>query len=41
MNNIKMDLRETGWSGMDWMDLTQNKDKWRAVVNMAMNLQFP
>jgi hypothetical protein len=35
-NNIKMDLRETGWSGMDWIDLAQDRDQWRAVVNTVM-----
>jgi hypothetical protein len=33
-----MDLREIGWSGMDWIDLTQDKDRWSALVNMVMNL---
>jgi hypothetical protein len=41
VNNIKMELRETGWGGMDWADLTQDKDQWRALVNMVMNLQAP
>jgi hypothetical protein len=36
---IKMDLREIGWDGMDWIDLVQ--DQWKAVVNTAMNLQVP
>jgi hypothetical protein len=36
--NIKMDLREIGWGGMDWIDLAQNRDQWRALVNMIMNL---
>jgi hypothetical protein len=40
-NNIKMDLRETRWGGMDWIDLPENKDQWRALVNMVMNLQVP
>jgi hypothetical protein len=34
-----MDLREIGWEGMDWIDLAQNKDQWRALVNTAMNLR--
>jgi hypothetical protein len=38
VDNIKMDLRETGWDGMDWIDLTQDKDQWRALVNTVMNL---
>jgi hypothetical protein len=36
-DNIKMDLKETGWGGMDWIDLAQD----RAIVNMVMNLQVP
>jgi hypothetical protein len=38
-NNIKMDLREIGWGGMDWIDLAQDRDQWRALVNMVMNLR--
>jgi hypothetical protein len=41
VNNIKMDLREIGWGGMDWIDLSQDRDPWRALVNTAMNLQVP
>jgi hypothetical protein len=33
MNNIKMDLREIGWDGMNWIDLAQDRDQWRALVN--------
>jgi hypothetical protein len=33
VNNIKMDLREIGWGGMDWIDLAQDRDQWRALVN--------
>jgi hypothetical protein len=40
VDNIKMDLREIGWLGMDWIDLAQDKDHWRALVNTVMNLQF-
>jgi hypothetical protein len=40
-DNIKMDLREVGWGGMDWIDLAQNKDRWRAVVGAVMNLRVP
>jgi hypothetical protein len=36
-----MDLREIGWGGMDWIDLTQDRDQWRALVNTVMNLQVP
>jgi hypothetical protein len=39
--NIKMNLRETGWYGMDWVDLAQDRDQWRALVNMIMNLWAP
>jgi hypothetical protein len=41
VDNIKMDLREIGWDGMDWIDLAQDKDQWRAVVNTVMNLRVP
>jgi hypothetical protein len=33
-----MDFREIGWGGMDWIDLTQDRDQWRALVNTVMNL---
>jgi hypothetical protein len=36
-----MDLREIGWGGMDWIDLTQYRDQWRALVNTVMNLRVP
>jgi hypothetical protein len=32
-----MDLRERGWDGIDWTELAQDKDQWRALVNMVMN----
>jgi len=35
-----MGLQEVGWGGMDWIDLAQNRDRWRALVNAAMNLRF-
>jgi hypothetical protein len=38
---MKLDLRETGWDGMDWIDLAQNMDQWRALVNTVMNLPVP
>jgi hypothetical protein len=41
MNNIKMDLRQIGWDGMDWIDLVHDKDQWRALVNTVMNLRVP
>jgi hypothetical protein len=40
-DNIRMDLREIGWGGMDWIDLAQDRDKWRALVNTVMNLRVP
>jgi hypothetical protein len=41
VDNIKMDLKETGWDGMDWIDLAQNRDQWRAPVNAVMNRRVP
>jgi hypothetical protein len=38
-NDFKMDLREIGWGGMDWIDLHQDRDQWRAFVNTIMNLR--
>jgi hypothetical protein len=35
-NNIKMDLREIGWDGMDWIDLAQDRDQWKALVNFRV-----
>jgi hypothetical protein len=40
-NNIKMDVREIGWDGMDWFDLAQEGGKWRALVKTVMNLRVP
>jgi hypothetical protein len=37
MDNVKMDLREIGWDGMDRIDLAQNRDHWRALVNTVMS----
>jgi hypothetical protein len=41
MDNIKMDLLEIGWGGVDWIGLAQDRDKWRALVNAVMNLRVP
>jgi hypothetical protein len=41
MDNIKMDLREIGWNVMDLIDLPQDRDQWRALVNGMMNLRVP
>jgi hypothetical protein len=41
VDNIKMDLREIGWVGKDWIDLAQERDPWMALVNMVMNLCVP
>jgi hypothetical protein len=38
VDNIKMDLTEIGWDGVEWIDLAQDRDQWRALVNTAMNL---
>jgi hypothetical protein len=41
LDNIKMDLREIGWDDMDWSDLAQDRDQWRALVTAVMNLWVP
>jgi hypothetical protein len=41
VDNIKIDLREMGWDGMDWIDLAQDRDQRRALVNTVMNLRVP
>jgi hypothetical protein len=41
VDNIKMDLRDIGWDGRDWIDLAQDRDQWRALINTVMNLRVP
>jgi hypothetical protein len=41
VDNIKMDLRDIRWDGMDWIELAQDRDQWRALVNTVMNHHVP
>jgi hypothetical protein len=41
VDNVKMDLREIGWDGMDWIDLAQDRNQWSALANTVMNLRVP
>jgi hypothetical protein len=41
MDNIDTDLREIGWGVMDWIDLIQDREQWRALVNTVMKLRIP
>jgi len=38
---IKMNLREVGWGGMDWIDMVQDRDSWQALANAEINLRVP
>jgi hypothetical protein len=40
-DNIKTGLKEVGWTGMDWVDLAQDRDRWWTLVNAVMNLRVP
>jgi hypothetical protein len=41
VDNIKMDIREIGWGSIDWIDLSQDSNQWRALVNTEINLLVP
>jgi hypothetical protein len=41
VNNILKNLRELGWTGVDWIDMAQDRDQWRALVNTVLNLRVP
>jgi hypothetical protein len=41
VDGIRMDLREVGWDSVDWIDLADDRDQWRALVNTVMNLRVP
>jgi hypothetical protein len=38
---MKMGLGEIGWDGVDWIDMAQDRDQWKALVNMVLNLRVP
>jgi hypothetical protein len=40
-DNNKIDLQQLGYEGMDWIEMAQDRDRWRAIVNAVMNLQVP
>jgi hypothetical protein len=39
VDNIKMDLREIGWGDVDWVDMAQDRDQWRTLVNTVLNIR--
>jgi hypothetical protein len=41
VDKFKVDLKDIQWHGMNWIDLAQDRDQWRAVMNMVMNLWVP
>jgi hypothetical protein len=41
VNDIKLDLREIGWDGGDWIELAQDRNQWKALVKTVMNLRVP
>jgi hypothetical protein len=40
-DNIKMDLREVGWDGVDWIDMAQGVDQWRALMSTILDIRVP
>jgi hypothetical protein len=40
-DDIRMDLREVGWEGVDWMHMSQDRDQWRVLLNTVINFQVP
>jgi hypothetical protein len=41
VDNIKMDLSEIGWDEVDWIEMAQDRDQWRALVNTVLNVRIP
>jgi hypothetical protein len=41
VDNIRMDFREREWDGVDWIDVAQDRDQWRALLNTVMNFRVP
>jgi hypothetical protein len=41
MDNIKVNIGEIGWGGVDWIGLAQDRNRWRAIVNSVLNLRVP
>jgi hypothetical protein len=41
VDNIKMDLIQIGWDGVDWIGMAQDRDQWRALMNTVVNLRVP
>jgi hypothetical protein len=40
-DNIKMGFQDVGWGGTEWIDVAQDRDRWRALVNSVINLRVP
>jgi hypothetical protein len=41
VDNIKIELTKKGWDGVDWIDLVQDRDQWRVLLNMVINVRVP